>query len=381
MKEPASPTAAYYPALTGLRAVAAFAVFGFHHRHLQGLGASGLGAALRAVLGELHIGVSIFFTLSGFLITKRYAGRQFDGAEWRRYLLHRAARIWPVYLLLVLVTFAASYPTEGRAHPSHWLAELGTSLTLLKGFSEHWYLTGITQAWSLTVEEGFYLLAPLVFWLGWRYRPGRAWPLLAIGMALLGLGLYSVVPALGSPLFMLKATIFGRLPEFLLGAAFAWFAPRSGRGWATAGGAVGMLLVVGLLVAVQHTTHRVSLDSYPGVLLNNWLLPLATCWLLHGLATEHTLLARLLSTPLWQRLGRASYCFHLLHLGLLPDLLKPLLSTWLPAGLALVASFGLLVVASLALHRYVEQPAHRWLLARLAPIQRTPAPTLSSHLG
>ena len=380
MKQPTA-SATYYPALTGLRAVAAFAVFGFHHRHLPGLGASGLGAALRAVLGELHIGVSIFFTLSGFLITKRYAGRRFDGAEWRRYLLHRAARIWPVYLLLVLATFAASYATEGRAHPGHWLAELAASLTLLKGLSDKWYLTGIAQAWSLTVEEGFYLLAPLVFWLGWRYRPGRAWPLLAAGLVVLGLGFYAAVPALGSPLFVLKATIFGRLPEFLAGAAFAWFAPRGVRGWATVGGAAGMLLVLGLLIGVQHITHAVSLDTYSGVLLNNWLLPQATGWLLHGLATEPTWLAGLLSTPLWQRLGRASYCFYLLHLGLLPDALKPLLSPWLPAGLAVAAAFGLLVLASLALHRYVEQPAHRWLLARLAPVRSQVAPTLPSCLG
>jgi len=376
MKPPAAP-AAYYPALTGLRAVAAFAVFAFHHRHLQGLGASALAAGGRAVLGELHIGVAIFFTLSGFLITKRYAGRQFDGAEWRRYLLHRAARIWPVYLVLVLATFAASYPTEGRLHPGRWLGELAGSLTLLKGLTEKLYLSGIAQAWSLTVEEGFYLLAPLVFWLGWRYRPGRAWPLLAAGAGLLGLATCATLPALGSPLFVLKATIFGRLPEFLVGAAFAWFPPRAGRGVATAGGAAGLVLGLALLVAVQRATGRVSLDSYPGVLLNNWLLPLATGWLLHGLATEPTRLAGLLSTRLWQQLGRASYCFYLLHLGLVPDALKRLLHPWLPAGLVLLATFGGLVLASLALHRYVEQPAHRWLLARLAPRRPAFAPTIS----
>lgn len=376
MKQPATATA-YYPALTGLRAVAAFAVFAFHHRQLQGLGTSAVAAALRAVLGELHIGVSVFFTLSGFLITKRYAGRRFDGAAGRRYLLHRAARIWPVYLVLVLATFAASYPTEGRLHPGRWLGELAASLTLGKGLTEKLYLSGIAQAWSLTVEEGFYLLAPLVFWLGWRYRPGRAWPLLAAGAVLLGLALYAAVPALGSPLFMLKATIFGRLPEFLLGAAVAWHPPRSGRGAATAGGAAGVLLVLALLVGVQRATGHVSLDSYPGVLLNNWLLPLATGGLLHGLATEPTRLAQLLGTPLWQRLGRASYCFYLLHLGVLPEALQPLLRPWLPAAPAVGATFAVLVLAALALHRYVEQPAHRWLLARLAP----PAPTLPPHYG
>ena len=359
--------APYYPALTGLRAVAAFAVFAFHHRHLQGLGSSALGTALRAGLGELHIGVSIFFTLSGFLLTKRYAGQWFDGAEWRRYLLHRVARIWPVYLLLVLATFAASYPTAGRAHPDHWLAELPASLTMLKGLSEKYYLTGIAQAWSLTVEEGLYLLAPLVFWLGWRYRPGRAWPLLAAGAVLLGLTLYAAAPALGSPLFMLKATIFGRLPEFLVGAAFAWYGPRLRWRGATAGGVAGIVLVMALLLTVQQLTHRVSLDSYPGVLLNNWLLPLATGGLLHGLATEPTRLARLLGSPLGQQLGRASYCFYLLHLGVLPDALKPLLRPWLPASAAVAATFVLLVLAALALYRCVEQPAHRWLLARLAP--------------
>lgn len=340
-----------------------------------------MGTALRVFLGELHIGVSIFFTLSGFLLTKRYARRQFDGQEWRRYLLHRVARIWPVYLLLVLATFAASYPTEGRPHPGRWLGELAASLTLLKGLTENLYLTGIAQAWSLTVEEGFYLLAPLAFWLGWRYRPGRAWPLLAAGAALLGLASYTAAPALGSPLFVLKATLFGRLPEFLVGAAFAWYAPQQHPGRATAGGVAGVLLALVLLVGVQRATGRVSIDSYAGVLLNNWLLPLATGWLLHGLATEPTRLARLLSTPLWQQLGRASYCFYLLHLGVLADALQPLLRPWLPAALAVVATFAVLVLASLALHWGVEQPAHHWLLARLAPRREAGAPTLSPQHG
>lgn len=365
----AAPTP-YYPALTGVRAVAAFMVFGFHHRHLHGLGASGAGAALLALLGELHIGVSIFFTLSGYLITARYQKQHFDGAAWRRYLLHRVAHIWPVYLALGLATFAASYPTEGHHDLARWLRELAASLTLLKGFVRRWYLTGIAQAWSLTVEECFYLLAPLVFWLGWRGRPGRAWPLLALGLAAGGLGIYAALPALGSPLFGLKATIFGRLPEFLVGAAFAWFALRAGR--ATAGGAGLLALTLGLLITIQQLTGQVSIDSYPGVLVNNLLLPVGTAWLLHGLATEPTRLGAVLSTPLAQRLGRA--CFYLLHMGLLPNALQPLLVRWLPAGPALGVLFSLLVLATLALHYGLEQPAYRWLLARFKG-RRVPAST------
>lgn len=343
-------------------------VFGFHHRNAHFFGASGLDTAVRAVLSELHIGVSIFFTLSGFLITHRYAGRRFDGAGWRRYLLHRVARIWPVYLLLVLATFAASYPTEGRADQGRWLTEALVSLTLAKGLMERWYLTGITQSWSLTVEEGFYLLAPLGLGLGWRYGPGRAWPLLALGAAGLGLGLYAAVPALGTPLFVLKATIFGRLTEFLLGAAFAW-APRragSGRGpagaRATVGGALGVLLALGMLVAVQRLTGQVSITTWPGVLANNLLVPLGTGWLLRGLSTEATWLGCLLGSGPGQALGRASYCFYLLHMGVLPNALKPVLASWLPGAAGLGALFGLLVLAALALHRWVEQPAYRWLV-------------------
>jgi peptidoglycan/LPS O-acetylase OafA/YrhL len=178
-------SASYYPALTGLRALAAFAVFGFHHRDTHAFGTSGLDTAFRAVLGELHIGVSIFFTLSGYLITKRYAGQRFGQADWVRYLGHRAARLLPVYVVLLTATFVVHYNRQGGIL-WRWLGLYVIHLTLLKGLVERWALSGITQAWSLTVEEGFYFLAPVAFWLGWRYRPTRAWPLLAATIMLLG---------------------------------------------------------------------------------------------------------------------------------------------------------------------------------------------------
>ncbi|QKG56059.1 acyltransferase [Hymenobacter sp. BRD128] len=357
-----SPPTAYYPALTGLRALAALAVFCFHQHPPQLAPVTSLATAGLAVLSELHIGVSIFFTLSGYLITRRYAGQRFGVADWGRYLGHRVARIMPVYAVLLTAVFV------GRLVKIHlpfwkWLGLYFIHLSLANGLVERWALSGIVQAWSLSVEEGFYALAPVVFWLGGRYGPRRAWPGLALGLAAVGLGLYSMLPALGSPLFMLKGTIFGRLTEFLIGAAFAWRPPQLRHRWATGGGALGLAAVLGLLVLVQYLMHHISLDTYPGVAINNLLLPVATGWLLHGLAHERTRASRLLSTPAWQLLGRASYCFYLIHMGPLANGLEARLAPRLPALLLPLALLGPLVLAALALYFGLERPAHRWLLA------------------
>lgn len=364
--KPAAGDDAYYPALTGLRALAAFAVFGFHHRGMPWSGVPVLDAFGRAVLSEMHIGVSVFFTLSGFLITRRYAGVRFDRDAWRGYLLRRAVRILPVYAFLLTLTFAVGYFDGGRVL-GRWLGLYLLNLTLLKGLVERWFLTGIGPAWSLTVEEGFYLLAPLVFGLGGRFGPARAWPLLALALAATGLGLYALLPALGSPMFVLKATIFGRLTEFLLGAAFAWYGPRlpALRGL-TSFAVLALATVLALMVGLQTLAQvGVSIVSYRGVLLNNLLLPGATGLLIHGLATERTLLARVLGSRPGQLLGRASYSFYLLHMGLLAQVLKPGLWRGLPGGWSTAALFGLLVLASVLLYLGLEKPVHHWLRQRL----------------
>jgi peptidoglycan/LPS O-acetylase OafA/YrhL len=361
MKPSAAP-ATYYPALTGLRAVAALAVFCFHQRPAQLALVSSLATLGQAVVGELHIGVSVFFTLSGYLITQRYARQRFGLAAWARYLAHRVARIMPVYAVLLTVIFVGRLV---KYHLPFWklFGLYFIHLTLAKGLFERWALSGIVQAWSLTVEEGFYVLAPVVFWLAWRYGPYQAWPCLAVGLAAVGLSVYHLLPALGTPLFVLKTTIFGRLTEFLLGAAFAWRPPWLRHRWATGGGALGLAGVLSLLVFIQYLTHKVSIDTYWGVGVNNVLLPVAIGWLLHGLAHERTQASRLLSAPAWQLLGRASYCFYLIHMGPLANGLESVLAPWLPAVVQPLALLGLLLVAALALYFGLERPAHRWLLA------------------
>lgn len=348
--------AAYFPALTGLRAVAAYCVFLFHFPPVEATG-PGLGRVLHAVCREGHTGVSLFFTLSGFLICQRYYGQPFGRPQLMAYALRRWARIWPVFFLVTTATFLLNklYLTDNAL----WLYM--ANITLLKGFADDLAFTGIVQTWSLTVEECFYLLAPLLFWLGRRFSP-FVWAGVVAALLAVGWGLYgNVETGFQSAHFMLVATIFGRSSEFLLGAAFALAARNQPPRRATLFGGLLLGLVVGILTFVQLQTGKVSIDTLPGVAVNNLLLPAATGLLLWGLASETTWLQRGLSAPLLQVLGKSSYCFYLIHMGVWHDRL----TAGLPAGLPALVQFGLVflltVAASIGLYYLVEKPLHKLL--------------------
>jgi len=94
----------YIPALTGVRAIAAFFVF-FHH-----INQGDFPFLIRRTLNEFHMGVTMFFVLSGFLICMRYFDTcELSGKWFRKYIKNRIARIYPMYLILTIITFAAYY--------------------------------------------------------------------------------------------------------------------------------------------------------------------------------------------------------------------------------------------------------------------------------
>src|SRR5258708_21732523 len=103
--------ASHLPALTGFRAVAALCVF-LHHQPatVDWL----LPAFAQRCVRELHIGVSLFFVLSGFLIQLRYSEAAGNGTlSIRQYFANRIARVWPLYLVVTLATFIAVWSVEG----------------------------------------------------------------------------------------------------------------------------------------------------------------------------------------------------------------------------------------------------------------------------
>ena len=115
-------------------------------------------------------GVDLFFVLSGFLI----GGLFFNELEKNscidkgRFFIRRAFKIWPGYLLLVLVTFVQDL-RHGNASWGVALHDVMPNLFHLQNY--FWTLRG--QTWSLAVEEHFYLFLPLLFMILTLGKRGR----------------------------------------------------------------------------------------------------------------------------------------------------------------------------------------------------------------
>ena len=137
--------------LDGLRGIAVIMVI-FHHWTSWGH-ALGLG----------NIGVQLFFVLSGFLITGilldaregAAPGRWFP-STFREFTLNRVARIWPIYILvLVAVALTGDRFERHEAMPMHFLF-LSNVLFAIRGE----FGTTLSHFWSIGVEQQFYLVWP-----------------------------------------------------------------------------------------------------------------------------------------------------------------------------------------------------------------------------
>ncbi len=160
----------YIPELQGLRGLAVLAVVVYHcHPRLEGTwvhSASLWGWA----------GVNLFFVLSGFLITSILLESRNKEKYFRNFYGRRALRIWPVYLLVLVVVYLNAPwfigPTITQAiKAAPWLAYLFFVQNLF-----HLALPpAIGPTWSLAIEEQYYFLwAPLVRFLR------RPWLLAAV---------------------------------------------------------------------------------------------------------------------------------------------------------------------------------------------------------
>lgn len=331
-------------ALTGVRAIAAFLVF-FHHYPVTSWSAS-----WQALFKEFHVGVSIFFTLSGFLIAYRYMDdKPWKRPDFRRYAQNRMARVLPMYFILTTLTFLF--------HPEGWGVYL-LNISFLRGFFDAYKFTGIAQGWTLTVEECFYFLAPFFFWLYARYK---RWDMQIVGLWLMGVLLTLLCMPLqwhglfGNWEFTITYTFWGRAFEFFAGVYLAGIY-KSGKLRRyivlkpTITGIIAFWVFVFLMSTFQSPEYRFGQDHPIGMVLNNILIPISTAMILGGLIQEPTLVQRFLGWKPFQVLGKASYTFYLIHMGIFHDFIFKYISE------NLWVRFILLNILAVFLYLALERP-------------------------
>lgn len=351
----------FFPALTGLRFVAAILVLLFHYERANPL----YPEFLQKSVAEFYIGVSLFFVLSGFLIAHRYydSGPGLEKFSFGSYLKNRFARIYPLFFILATLTFVIRYfysSTIPEDEPRIYLL----SISLLRGFSKVHYLQGMSQSWSLSVEELFYLVAPVAFYL---VRKNSYWligiPIIAFGSGLCIVRFFTWFPFHGffeDTSFMLRYTFFGRCFEFFMGVALAILYRRTWRSQSirkgfrfTLSGIAGIAFCVVLMVGLKGDLEFGFLHSQ-GLWIHNLLLPaIGFAPLIWGLITEENALVGWLSSSTGQILGKSSYALYLLHLGVFYSLLSRISDNTL-------FLFPAMVILSVLVWRFVEEPLHRF---------------------
>lgn len=170
----------YRPEIDGLRAVAVISVFIFHlnHRWLPGG----------------FVGVDIFFVISGYLITSILHNDCEAGSfSLAQFYQRRIARIFPAFFAVALATIAVAafvYSSLDFASAGANLVAASLSVANVKYMLQGNYFEISPDAqpflhyWSLSVEEQFYIVFPLLLFLLFRYARRH----LSLVLALLGLG-------------------------------------------------------------------------------------------------------------------------------------------------------------------------------------------------
>lgn len=314
------------PGLDGLRGLAVAAVVLYHLALLDALG--GLGKVTRGGF----LGVSAFFTLSGFLITSllllEYRGN--DRISFRRFWGRRARRLLPAALVTLAFVALAARWLATPDQLEHLRAEVLSALVyvanwrfILSGSNYAAMFTAqspVKQLWSLSVEEQWYLVVPLLVAAALRIRRGRRDLLAAVlaagAIATVALGWFLDHGSYSNRVYLGTDT---RFPELAIGALLAIVLTGRGRRARTATEQsdraplalnVGSLVVLLGLLVIWATTDLENPWLYRGGLA---LHAVAVAVLIAAVMRPGTVVNRLFRWKPLTALGRISYAVYLIH--------------------------------------------------------------------
>lgn len=350
------------PGLDGLRAVAVLLVVMAHSHHSNGFFESPL---LNYVFNEGQIGVDVFFVISGFLITTlliRELDRD-DNISLKRFYLRRFIRIVPAYACLLAVVAILQSQGYFDLKARDWIGALTYTTNFLSKPS--WELG---HSWSLSVEEHFYLIWPLVLCAGgvkWGWRFGIGCLIVCCALRnMIAFGLPAYIFPEGTLLHdvsycaqMAEDWTFTRLDTITFGSVLA-LASRSDRlrDWLDRMTNPEMMWIYLVTLCVSITFTQSSKYNLSVAYTLNGLLIAIMMW---GCIRSEGILKRFLSIPIFVAIGHASYSIYLWQ----QLSINPRLTGWVhrfPQNIPLALAIGF------TFYWLLERPLNR-LKDRVAP--------------
>ncbi len=368
------------PSLDGVRGVAILLVLWFH-AHYPAPIPTRFDTLVYASSAYGWAGVDLFFVLSGFLITRILIASCESPRYYSAFYARRVLRIFPLYYAALLLWHvlgpivahrtAAEIAQYHREEPWLWAYLANVRQALNPGATA----LDTTHFWSLSVEEQFYLVWPLVVR---RAPPRHLGAVCVVGFAMVvltraGLRLGGVNVA---AIYTLLPT---RADGLLVGAALAvWMrgsydpARWRVRAWGVAL-ASGVALAIGIVASTLHGGFGEAREfgafmQYAGYSL--FAVLFGALLVVALLAPAEARLSRALQSPVLQLFGRYSYGVYVIHYllrGPLNDLWAPLVRR--TGGTALgslvllaypIAMVGITLVLSMASWRWFEAPLLRY---------------------
>ncbi|MEX2287051.1 MAG: acyltransferase [Planctomycetaceae bacterium] len=321
---PARQVSGYIPALDGIRGLAILMVTAYRFNigpecdHFP-------GRLLFKAIEHGDLGVDLFFVLSGFLITGILFDSKGQDHYFRNFYSRRALRIFPLYYGFLFVTLVALplffspqldlFP-EAKANQG-WLWLYGANF--LMGLRDDWCLGSFTHFWSLSVEEHFYLLWPLVIFFCTR-RQAMIASVLGIALSVITRSVW--IQAGGSTVAAETYTFF-RLDGLALGGFLA-LAARGPSGiqalvsWALIGGAAcaaAMLCILQLQSGrLFGLTYAITAGFFGALLVLAVASKTSTWW------------GRIWSSSVLRFFGKYSYAMYVFQLPLI-TIMAPILTS------------------------------------------------------
>lgn len=335
--------------LTGLRFLAAFYVFVFHIHIRWPISEN---PYIAGFFSQGAIGMSLFFILSGFILAYNYVDVDFKKpGEFKSYIVNRFARIYPVYILTLIMTFQFLDFSLNLKGVFFGLMMILISIVVLQA----WYpqLFGFWNfggTWSISVEIFLYSLLPFILKISKRLD---FFKVISISLIIF---IVSLVPGLMQklsnpiPFAVYYATPIYRLPEFVIGVLILSIKPKKFK--------ISWIFFYGALFFYIYYISKFH-AVMPDYIGHNFITIPFISLIIYYCSNQRSLFSTVLESKLFYFLGKISYSFYLMQIVVILYAIKMKneLSNYFNGNIEIMFFlFALTLLMSTLSFKFIENP-------------------------